>query len=845
MHATPIQPEHARVTPQVAKNHKRPFKLGRLLWLIGLVALAIGAVVFYQARSAPVAGKMVIGKAVLGDLTETITATGSINAQTGAEVHIGSQITGRIKKLYADVGTQVKAGELIAELDLPDLKAQLDQANAALAQSRMRYQQEVAGVGLTATQTSSGITQAQKAAESAQARLRVAQANLQQQTVGTASDIERAASGLDVANAALNTAQSNLKVVQFNSNLAITNATEQLSQAKANAASSAANEKREKELLAEGFTSQAAYDAAKAQAEVNSSQVRAAEQNVSLTKQKVVLDKQTAENQIAQAKQAVIAAQAALRAAKAETNVISARVADVSDAQANVAQAGAAIQVANAGQANNTIKSQSVMAAADAVKQAEASVAINTAQYAKAFIRTPISGTVLQLATQQGETLAAGISAPTLIIVADLSRLQVDAYVDETDIAKVALGQRVRISVDAFPDKVFEGKVQKIASGSTIQQGVVTYDVTVQIKDTNHSLKPDMTANVTIETGSRSNVLLVPAIAVQASTRGSTVNVVTMKNGNREITPVKVVTGGTDGVNVEIISGLKEGDQVVLAGAASQTKNRGQERQARQVPSRLSVAAAVDQEVAVGDSNASPLLKLREITKLYVMGGQEVHALDGVDMEVFSGEMVAIMGPSGSGKSTLMNVVGCLDAPTSGSYLFEDEEVADLDEVELAHIRNRKIGFVFQGFNLLARTSALENVELPLLYAGVHNRKEQAMAALERVGLGDRISHRSNELSGGQQQRVAIARAIVTNPKLILADEPTGNLSSVQSHEIMTIFQELNNEGATILMVTHEEDIGNHCKRKVQFLDGKIVSDQPIKNRIIAAALPNGRVAAI
>jgi putative ABC transport system ATP-binding protein len=229
-----------------------------------------------------------------------------------------------------------------------------------------------------------------------------------------------------------------------------------------------------------------------------------------------------------------------------------------------------------------------------------------------------------------------------------------------------------------------------------------------------------------------------------------------------------------------------------------------------------------------------PILRLRDIRKTYVMGDQEVQALDGIDLDIYPGEFVAIMGPSGSGKSTLMHIIGCLDAPTEGSYQLDGMEVAEMDDFELAWVRNQKIGFVFQGFNLLARTSALENVELPMLYGRRKDRTERAIEALERVGLGNRLHHKPNELSGGQQQRVAIARAIASEPRLILADEPTGNLASVQSEEIMQIFQELNDEGRTIVMVTHEPDIGQHCKRIVHIKDGQVLEDDPVHDRLRA-----------
>jgi putative ABC transport system ATP-binding protein len=233
--------------------------------------------------------------------------------------------------------------------------------------------------------------------------------------------------------------------------------------------------------------------------------------------------------------------------------------------------------------------------------------------------------------------------------------------------------------------------------------------------------------------------------------------------------------------------------------------------------------------------NGRIIIDIRDMTKVYQMGQHEVHALRGVSLQIEKGEFLAIMGPSGSGKSTMMNMLGALDQPTSGSYRLDGTDVSQLDDDALAEIRNRKIGFVFQNFNLLSRTAALQQVELPLVYAGRRQRQERARHALELVGLGDRLDHKPSELSGGQQQRVAIARALVNEPSIILADEPTGNLDSKSGTEVMQIFQRLNREeGITVVFVTHDPWIARHTRRVITLADGLVVGDESIEEPLVA-----------
>lgn len=246
----------------------------------------------------------------------------------------------------------------------------------------------------------------------------------------------------------------------------------------------------------------------------------------------------------------------------------------------------------------------------------------------------------------------------------------------------------------------------------------------------------------------------------------------------------------------------------------------------------VEVVSKVGQE----QDNVRAVIRITDVKKKYVIGDQEIHALRGVNLVIEEGDFVAIMGPSGSGKSTMMNMIGCLDQPSSGTFYLDDYPVSEAEDEELAKIRNQKIGFVFQNFNLIPRTPAVENVELPLLYAGVdaRERRKRAIDSLHRVGLGNRLYNKPNELSGGQQQRVSIARALVNQPVIILADEPTGALDTKTSQEIMGIFQRLNDEGKTVILVTHEPDIAEYAKRVIHFRDGQIIANDVVQERRIA-----------
>ncbi len=342
---------------------------------------------------------------------------------------------------------------------------------------------------------------------------------------------------------------------------------------------------------------------------------------------------------------------------------------------------------------------------------------------------------------------------------------------------------------------------------------VVTFEVKIEVTGRGPLLlKPEMTANVEIVAAEKTDVLTVPAEAVVRKGRKQFATVV--KNGQEEQRRWR--SGISDGMKTEVVSGLSEGETVLV---------HARRRDSRWNASRAAPRPRRDADDTGRRRETAMIIEAQGLIKHYRMGGSSVAALDGVDLTVEAGEMVAITGPSGSGKSTLMHILGCLDHPDSGRYVLAGEDVSRLSGDRLAEIRNRRIGFVFQTFNLLPRLNALENVELPLLYAGLPHARQRAYEALEAVGLTDRMHHRPNQLSGGQRQRVAIARSIITNPAIILADEPTGNLDTRTGEEILALFVSLNASGRTILIVTHEHDIASRCRRQIAMRDGRIVSE--------------------
>ncbi len=559
------------------KPHSRKLKGPLWLW-IAVVAILVGLLGWYvygRLHPADDLGTLILGKAQKGDLIEAVSASGSVEPQTGAQVHIGAQLTGRIKHVYTDVGKTVKAGDVIAVLDVPEVEAAYTQSklNYTAATSKLQQAQEALVLGKSQTYnaidaTTASLTSSKQAVDSASASERL-------QAAVTPTDIEKARAALGVANAGLDSAQATLEQTQLGAKLNIASAQQLVDQTRATFVLNQATYNRQVVLYKQGFVSPLIVDTALQAQTFSQSALNAALAQLDLTKQKVAADLKTTNSLLVQAQRVVESAKSALKAAQAEVYATAAKQADLGTAMAASKVASANLNTAVGNLTTNSINIELVKQALQAQKVALEQQVINQAEWDRSFIRTPIKGTVIQLAAQQGETVAASLAAPTLIVVADLSRLEVEAYVDETDIGKIKLGQPATVSVDAFPDRKFTGTVSKIAAGSTIQVGVITYDVTVAIQDPKMQLRPDMSATTTIETGRLHNALLVPAVAIQATLNGSFVKVLMVKDGKKQVVKVPVKVGGTDGVNVAILSGLKDGDQIVLAGAKASSSSGG------------------------------------------------------------------------------------------------------------------------------------------------------------------------------------------------------------------------------------------------------------------------------
>lgn len=486
-------------------------------------------------------------------------------------------------------------------------------------------------------------------------------------------------------------------------------------------------------------------------------------------------------------------------------------------------------------------------------EQTQAALAKAERNLSYATITSPINGIVTSKDVEEGQTVASGFETPTLFtIAADLTKMQVVADVDEADIAGIKDSARVTFTVDAYPDDVFEGKVYQIRLGSvnsssssstsTSSETVVTYEVVITADNPDLKLKPRLTANVTIYTDTRDNVITVPNKALRFTPEKQLVGnktitdcegahkVWTMDANGFTAHPVKI--GLSDGSHTEILEGLSEGTPIVTETVLKGFENNANADEmagGERSPFMPGPPGGDKKKQKKGDTlMKKTVIELQNIKRNFQVGDETVHALRGVSFSIQEGEFVTIMGTSGSGKSTLLNTLGCLDTPTSGEYLLDGVSVRTMSKPQRAVLRNRKIGFVFQNYNLLPKTTAVENVELPLMYnssVSAAERRRRAIEALKAVGLADRLEHKSNQMSGGQMQRVAIARALVNNPAVILADEATGNLDTRTSFEILVLFQKLHQEGRTIIFVTHNPELSQYSSRNIRLRDGHVIED--------------------
>ena len=505
-------------------------------------------------------------------------------------------------------------------------------------------------------------------------------------------------------------------------------------------------------------------------------------------------------------------------------------------------------------QLSGTELSRQVQSAADSLLNAQLSMSDTEKQMENYTITSPISGTVIQKNVKAGDTVGTDTTASeTLCTIYDLSYLEMTLNVDELEILSIKEGQTVTITADAISDRTFTGVVASVSAAGTTTGGTTTYPVTIRIDDTG-DLLPGMNATAEIEVSSASNALAVPNGSV---VRGNYVLVTkdspSAANAVQDMTApdgyvyVKITTGTSDNDSIEVTGGLQEGDTIAYDANAAEKQNASDSMEFMVGPGGTIAydADAAEKQNATRQRRArrrgrrprrrrpgrrllmSALIEFDHVCKYYQMGDTLVKAADHISMQINKGEFVAIVGQSGSGKSTCMNIIGCLDVPTAGTYKLNGRDVGRMSRDELAEIRNELLGFIFQQYNLLPKLSLIENVGVPLVYAGVPRgeRRRRAAAALERVGLGDKLRNKPNQLSGGQQQRVSIARALAGRPAVILADEPTGALDSHTGREVLGMLQELHRQGNTVVLITHDNSIAVQAQRIIRLEDGHVVYD--------------------